>query len=83
MFVLGQIIAKSLVLVDYVLEGFAWANQATISFDPNSATCGIAASYTAGLTDCGATLVNQLQTLTVAGVGLLATLLPALNVHTV
>jgi hypothetical protein len=82
MFVLGQIIAKALVLVDYVLEGFAWANAATMSFDPNSADCGVAAAYTGGLTACGFALVNQLQTLVVAGVGLFAAILPALNVTT-
>jgi len=80
MFVLGQIIAKALILVDMVLEGFVWANAATISFDMNATDCGIANAYTGGLTNCGLALVNQLQTVTVAGIGLLTAILPALNV---
>ena len=80
MFVLGQIIAKALILVDYVLEGFAWANAATITFNADLPDCGVGNAYVGGLTTCGLELIRAEQTLEAAERLLAVSMLSALKV---
>lgn len=74
--VLQEIIAKLLVLTDAVLGVFV--GPATLTAG-NLASCGGATLTAGNLTACGQTLITQLTTLIVQGVGFLGSTLTALS----
>lgn len=76
---LGRIIATLLYVVDQVLAGFWVAGGSAAQFDNTLTDCGLGA-YTVTPTACGGALINELQTIIAALVGIGAGILPALNV---
>lgn len=77
MTLLVSIMIKSLVLVDSILSVFVRNPSGAASLDYYNCYIG---GYTAGnLTVCGASLVTQLGSLAVGGVGFLVNMLQAMN----
>jgi len=74
--VFSRIVASVLILVDAIIAKFVTAPTFAAS---NLDNCTIGGYTGGGLTDCGTALVAQIPALAVGGIGMLNSLLVALN----